>query len=167
MGFLDNFLAGFGMSASAQVNPAVNSSIQLGGQANKAYTYQPTKNVQSSKTLTYSPTSTNTTTIAPVYSSQSTYSPQSTYAPALFISSPFASTNVSPSIAGMISAGLSPSPSTSSLTNPNTSVSPSIEGGAFPQTTASPAQFDFSALLPFILVGALAVFLLKTGGGKK
>lgn len=146
----------------------INSDLQLLGARNNQATYSPTTSTSNQRT--FSPTFTNTvtrqTTFAP--SSQFTLSsaPQTVYAPQLIFNSSGASAGVSPQSYLGQSASLTPSLNTpaSSGAQVTPSISPSSQLGVEPNIGGGLTSFDFSALLPFIIVLVGGYFLLRSKG---
>lgn len=153
---LQNFLGG-----------GINSDFQLLGSRAFQSTYSPTTSSQT--TSTYAPTTTTTTTRQFTFSPSSQFSlsssPQSVYSPQIIFNSAGASAGVAPQNYLGQSASLTPSLNTpaSSGAQVSPSVSPTSTLGVEPNVGGGLTTFDLSALLPFILVGAVLYFTLKGG----
>lgn len=162
-GWLNNILAG-----------GLNSNFQLGGQNNKSFantqTYSPQTTKTNTNTNTYSPTS--NFQFAPVTSSNTNYSPQGIYSPQFIQNSPYAG-GVSAGLSPTVSASLNPNTNSGAFGFPQTNVVPSVSPSLVPtNTTSQPnTSFDFSAILPFIIVLGVLIVAVKYGGlgkgGKK
>lgn len=170
MATYDEFMKSFGLGAqtgqSGLANINLPSELVLFGTKSPTTTYAPNKNIQYSKTSTYSPTKTLSSVFAPVSSYTSSYSPQSVYSPQLIFNSPYASSGVESSLSPYQSSGLYSAPASSAMSTPSVANYPT-QSNKPALDTAGNTTFDFSALLPFVAVGAVLYFTLRTGGGKK
>lgn len=165
---------GFGLSANSAASflnnllgGGISSDLQLLGNRSAQSTYAPT--TSSSTQSTFAPTTTTTVTRQFTFSPSSQFSlsssPQTVYSPQIIFNSAGASAGVAPQNYLGQSASLTPSLNTPATAGAQISpaISPSSQLGVEPNIGGGLTSFDFSALLPFIIVLGGAYLLLQGG----